>query len=72
MSYVAQGNIDFQVIGELKSDPGHLLLVGDDRQWYGYDLALRAIIPIEPSGSWFDIANQVAIRVEVPRTVLAS
>jgi hypothetical protein len=44
--------IEFRVIGELKSDPGHLLLSGDDGRWYDYDISHGTIIPVEPSDSW--------------------
>lgn len=43
--------IELRVIGELKTDPGHLLLVGDDGRWYDYDIALGTFTPIEPSDS---------------------
>lgn len=44
--------IEFLVIGELKDDPGHFLLRGDDGQCYAYDLAMDVIVPIEVDGSW--------------------
>ena len=66
-------NIDFQVIGELRSDPGHLLLMGDDGHWYGYDIALGEFTRIEPSDAWaVDITDLVALRIEVPKDILAS
>lgn len=44
--------IEFLVIGELKNDPGHFLLRGDDGQCYAYDVAMDVIVPIEVDGSW--------------------
>lgn len=43
--------ISFQVIGELKDDPGHLLLIGDDGSWYDLDIVQVTIEPIEPGDS---------------------
>lgn len=43
--------ISFQVIGELKDDPGHLLLIGDDGSWYDFDIVQVTIKPIEPGDS---------------------
>ena len=54
--------ISFQVIGELKGDPGHLLLIGDDGGWYDYDIVQVTIEPIEPGDSWaVDIAGHSGI-----------
>lgn len=44
--------IDFQVIGELRDNPRHLLMHGDDGRYYGYDLEAGEIHPIEPDESW--------------------
>lgn len=44
--------IEFLVIGELKNDPGHLLLRDDDGQCYAYDVAMAVIVPIEVDGNW--------------------
>ncbi len=64
---------DFQVIGELKADPGHLLLKGGDGQWYDYDIAVGEIERIEPGDSWaLDPEKHVALRIEVPKDILAS
>lgn len=66
-------NIDFQVIGQLKSDPGHLLLMGDDGCWYDYDISAGSITPIDVTDSWaVDVSDQVALRLEIPKDVLAS
>lgn len=73
MSKEYADNVDFQVIGELKADPGHLLLMGDDGQWYDYDIASGEFTRIEPSDVWaVDITDRVALRMEVPRDILAS
>ncbi len=73
MSNVEPDNIDFQVIGELKADPGHLLLMGDDGQWYDYEIASGEFTRIEPSDAWaVDLAEGVVLRLEVPRGILAS
>ena len=73
MSDAALDSIDFQVIGELKGDRNHLLLLGDDRHWYDYDLASAVITRIESSDAWAgDITDRVSLRVEVPIEILAS
>lgn len=65
--------IDFQVIGERKDDPGHLLLMGDDGQWYDFDIAQGEIALIDPDDSWaMDVVDKVALRIEVPKNILAS
>jgi hypothetical protein len=72
MTNVESDNIDFQVIGELKADPGHLLLMGDDGQWYDYEIASGEVTRIEPSDAWtVDVTDKVALRLEVPRDILA-
>jgi hypothetical protein len=54
--------ISFQVIGELKGDPGHLLLIGDDGGWYDFDIVQVTIEPIELGDSWaVDIADHSVI-----------
>ena len=68
MSDAAIDSVDFQVIGELKDDPNHLLLLGDDRHWYDFDIASGSITPIEPSDAWaVDLTDRVALRLDVPR-----
>jgi hypothetical protein len=66
--------VDFQVIGERKDDPGHLLLMGDDGQWYDYDVAHGEIALIDcPNDAWaMDVTDKVALRIEVPKNILAS
>ncbi|HYH13108.1 MAG TPA: hypothetical protein VD789_12190 [Thermomicrobiales bacterium] len=44
--------IEFHVIGELRHDPGHLLLLDADGQCYDYDVSMSEIIPVEPDGTW--------------------
>ena len=66
-------NIDFQVIGQLKRDPGHLLLMGDDGCWYDYDISVGSITHIDITDSWaVDVSDRVALRIEVPKDLLAS
>jgi len=45
-------NIDFQVIGELRNNPQHLLLQGGDGLFYSYDIVKGEIEPLEPDDSW--------------------
>ena len=73
MPYPVDETIDFQVIGERKDDPGHLLMLGDDGHWYDYDIALGSIVLVDPSELWaVDIAEQVTLRIEVPKDILVS
>lgn len=44
--------IEFHVIGELRYDSGHLLLLDTDGQCYDYDVAMGEIIPVEPDSTW--------------------
>ena len=54
---------EYQVIGELKENPHHLLLVGDDGQCYAYDLVSGEIQPLQPDDSWaVDVAHPALIR----------
>lgn len=65
--------IDFQVIGELRDNPQHLLLLGDDGQCYCFDLALDRIAPLDPDASWsVDIIHREALHLELPIELLAS
>ncbi len=64
---------EFQVIGERKDDPGHLLLMGRDGRWYDYDVALETIAPAEPGDSWtVDVIENAAVRVQLPCDKMAS
>ena len=61
---------EFQVIGELRGDPGHLLLMCGDGYWYDYDLARGEIERIAPSDSWaVDVTETTATMaaLDVPR-----
>ena len=54
--------IEFQVIGERRDDPGHLLLMCRDGHWYDYDLASGEIVTIEPTDSWaVDVIDNAAV-----------
>ncbi|HYH13411.1 MAG TPA: hypothetical protein VD789_13720 [Thermomicrobiales bacterium] len=62
-------NIDFQVIGELRGNPQHLLLQGGDGLFYSYDIAVGEIHQLEPDDSWtvdlLDTAHQRADEEQV-------
>lgn len=65
--------IEFQVIGELKNDPGHFLLLGDDGQCYDYNIALDEIIPIDVDGTWaIDIIGEKPVVIEADASMIAS
>ena len=64
--------IDFQVIGELRDDPQHLLLLGDDGQCYCFDIALDRIAPLDPDASWaVDVIARTSLHLELPVELLA-
>ena len=44
--------VEFQVIGELRDDPHHLLLLGSDGHYYGYDIISGEINELQPDDSW--------------------
>ncbi len=70
---VAVDTIDFEVIGELRDNPHHLLLLGDDGTCYRFDLVASEVIPLDPDGSWAaDVILDAHTRVELPREMLAS
>lgn len=60
--------IEFQVIGELKANPHHLLLLGDDGACYDYDVYdVRGgeIAPLAPDDSWVvDVVEDASLRIE--------
>lgn len=60
--------IEFNVIGEMRSSPGHLLLLDEDGQCYDYDIALDEVHPIGPErGDWvIDIIEAGATLVAGP------
>ena len=63
---------DFQVIGELRGDPGHLLLMCGDGHWYDYDLTSGEIARIAPSDSWaVDVIDNASESVELERERIA-
>lgn len=58
---------EFQVIGELKDDPGHLLLMCGSGRWYAYDIAGNDIVPVEPTDSWaVDVRDTAGCRFGTP------
>lgn len=65
--------VDFQVIGELRDNPRHLLMHGDDGRYYGYDLESGEIRLIEPDESWaVDITCPTAMQFVAPLGSIAS
>lgn len=65
--------IDFQVIGELRDDPRHLLMHGDDGRYYDYDLESGEIHPIEPDESWaVDMNCPMSMHFVAPADSIAS
>ncbi len=64
---------EFQVIGELKGDPGHLLLRGEDTRWYDYDIEAGTVTPIEEDGSReVDVIEEGTLTIEVSEENLTS
>ena len=43
---------EYNVIGEQKDDDQHLLVVGDDGQYYDYSPLGETIEPVDPDDSW--------------------
>lgn len=57
----------FRVIGELRGDPGHLLLAGPDGHQYDYDIARGTVTPIELADAWdVDVEDGSEVRVWSP------
>lgn len=72
-SLPAPETIDFQVIGELRDNPQHLLLLGDDGQCYCFDMLLDRITPLDPDDSWsVDVLARASLHLELPIELLAS
>lgn len=66
-------NVEFEVIGELKDDPGHFLLLDDDGQCYDYDLVMNLITPVEVDTSWMvDVIVDGPITVKTDSRAIAS
>lgn len=64
---------EFQVIGECKDDPGHLLLLDRDGRFYDYDIALGAFAPVEAGESWVvDVIDSAERRNALPSDKLTS
>jgi hypothetical protein len=63
---------DFQVIGELKEHPDHLLLKDADGQCYAYDLISGEIRPLQPDESWAVDVTPVRGSVVPAKNVAAS
>lgn len=65
--------IEFHVIGEMRDDPGHLLVIDGDGQCYDFDIELDEIVPIEMDDSWsVDIVESPVVVVEAPVERVAS
>ena len=65
--------IDFQVIGELRTNPHHLLLLGNDGACYAYDIVGGGIDPLEPDDSWsVDVIKSASIQGETHLARMAS
>jgi hypothetical protein len=63
--------IDFEVIGELRANPNHLLLLGDDGQCYCFDVRLDRITPLDPNDSWaVDVAGHDSLHLGLPSDML--
>lgn len=61
----ALDTVEFQVIGELRNDPHHLLLLGSDGHSYGCDIISGDIRELEADDSWaVDILGHVQHRPE--------
>jgi hypothetical protein len=64
---------EYQVIGELKENPHHLLLMGDDGQCYAYDLVSGEILPLQPDDSWaVDVTHPALLRGAASEDRIAS
>ncbi len=62
--------IEFQVIGELKANPNHLLLLGNDGRCYDYHVVGRETAPLERDAFWaVHVIDHTSIRMK-PDTVL--
>lgn len=69
--HVAPDTIDFQVIGELRDNPDHLLLLADDGQCYCFDVRLDRIAPLDPDDSWaVDVAGHGPLHLGLPGEML--
>lgn len=65
--------IEFKVIGELRDDHGHLLLMGEDGHYYRYALGLNEVLPIELDDSWLlDPTISGDVRYVVPVSEIES
>ena len=59
--------IEFNVIGEMRNDPGHLLLLDRDGQCYDYDIVLDEIAPVEADGKWaVDVIEEGSLVIAAP------
>ncbi len=59
--------IAFRVIGELKADPAHLLVLDDDGRYYDYDILREEIVPVDLDGSWaIDVVEESNLIIEAP------
>lgn len=62
--------VEFRVIGELRRDPGHLLLLDHDGQCYDYDLFEGRIEPIDPDCAWeVDAVHASSIIIDAPTKI---
>jgi hypothetical protein len=42
----------FAVVGQHEEDPDRWLLLGEDGQYYEYDVATEVTTPVQPKGGW--------------------
>lgn len=65
--------IEFQVIGELRKNPHHLLLLGNDGACYAYDIVGGGIDLLQPDDSWsVDVIESASVQGETHLARMAS
>lgn len=63
----ASSEVVYRVVGELRDDPGHLLLTSPDGRWYDYDIARGTVVPAEPADAWtMDVEEGAEVRIWTP------
>ena len=60
---------EFRVIGELRTNPGHLLLLDSDGGCYDYDMSLGIVVPVESNTpSSVSVIEEGMLKMVVPDT----
>lgn len=65
--------IEFRVIGEVRNEPGHLVLLDEEGQCYDYNVEVGEVVAVEPDARWaIDVIEEGRLVMVVPEEKVVS